>query len=665
MTKLLRTSNPIIGTGYKTLSKIKDGEVGPIGPPGADGDIESFPDTLPDIPVISTKLVGIAGIDLSWTFENKLYYSYEIYGSKTKDFTPSKFNLIHEGLTASYLYQAKPSETWYFKARAKNSHGRFTDFSAQAVVTTIKINDLSDFVEKQSIGSALIGNAIIETAHIQDAAIKNAKIDKLAVGTANIQDAAITNAKIDNLNADKITAGDISADRITTQVINAINANIGNAVIDSAKIADLNADKITAGTINADRIGANSITAGKIDANAITTDKLHAGSVVASKIAADAITTEKLDAESVTAEKIKAGAIVADKIEAGAVTAGKIAANAITAGNIQAGAIQAGHLSANSVGAGNIQAGAIQAGSGIIANGAIGTAQISELEANKIAAGTIDTSKVTVASKDAVMEITGNQIMINDSTNPLAPQNRVTLGQYNTPNGEIDYGLVVRSKDGQTTMIDGSGVHNAGITDGAIDNNKVSDNANINGKKLDINSVIRTINDDGSETIAGTKIQVGDRTLDIELKTQNQLITDNKTELSSQKTQIKALDDSIKLKVDSQTYEKFETTITDKVTDLENTVPYSVEIIASNGSVFTNGDINTTLTIRVLRGTDDITHLIDDTKVNWTRQSMDYQGDIIWNEGHVGFGKEIHVTAMDLYKRATFSADVIEIPQNI
>ena len=39
-------------------------------------------------------------------------------------------------------------------------------------------------------------------------------------------------------------------------------------------------------------------------------------------------------------------------------------------------------------------------------------------------------------------------------------------------------------------MIDGDGVHNAGITDGAVDNNKVANDANIAGSKLDINSVV-------------------------------------------------------------------------------------------------------------------------------------------------------------------------------
>ena len=71
--------------------------VGPPGPPGADGkpgadgNIGDFPDSLPETPILSSKLYGFANIELSWTFENKVYYSYQLYASKTRDFTTKCF----------------------------------------------------------------------------------------------------------------------------------------------------------------------------------------------------------------------------------------------------------------------------------------------------------------------------------------------------------------------------------------------------------------------------------------------------------------------------------------------------------------------------------------------------------------------------------------------
>lgn len=177
----------------------------------------------------------------------------------------------------------------------------------------------------------------------------------------------------------------------------------------------------------------------------------------------------------------------------------------------------------------NIATGAITAGSGIIANGAIGDAEISNLSANKIKSGTVDTSLVTIASKDSAITITGNQLMVNDTTNAASPINRVILGKY--INGSATtYGLLIRGKDGKTVMLDGDGVHNAGITNGAVDNNKVADDANISGNKLDINSVVRYVNG-ATEKIQSTVVQVGDRSLNVYLGEQTNTIANNYTAL--------------------------------------------------------------------------------------------------------------------------------------
>ncbi|HII4466261.1 phage tail spike protein [Clostridium perfringens] len=208
----------------------------------------------------------------------------------------------------------------------------------------------------------------------------------------------------------------------------------------------------------------------------------------------------------------------------------------------------------------NFKANSIVAGSGIIADGAIGSAQISSLSVNKLEAGDITTSKHRIVSADGTIEIVGNQILINRNN-----INRVILGEYRKLDNTTDYGLLIRGKDGRTVMFDSDGVHNAGITDGAIDNNKVADNANISGNKLDINSVIREVNTHGTETIKGTKVQIEDRTLDVELSTQKNTITEHGKELSSQKASLTALDNALKFKVDSQTFTQSTTTINNNI----------------------------------------------------------------------------------------------------
>lgn len=140
----------------------EQGIPGPQGPPGQDGNMENFPNTLPSIPVLSSKVYGFSTIELSWTFENKVYYQYELYASKTKDFKPNTFDLIHAGQTSSFLFQAKPNETWYFRVCAINTHGNRTAFSSQVTVTTKKVDDLSNYVDNMAIGEALIGELSLD-----------------------------------------------------------------------------------------------------------------------------------------------------------------------------------------------------------------------------------------------------------------------------------------------------------------------------------------------------------------------------------------------------------------------------------------------------------------------------------------------------------------------
>lgn len=259
------------------------------------------------------------------------------------------------------------------------------------------------------------------------------------------------------------------------------------------------------------------------------------GTISSSKIEGDIIAV--IQADSIEAHHIKSNQIFARHIVADNVSAEHIKANSIDTKHLKANIIQAGH----------IQAGAIQAGSGIIAEGAIGDAQISNINANKIDAGEIDTSKIRITGENGFLFIENNTLYVVDSNRKI----RCELGviEENT-----NYGFIVRGADGQTILLDHNGVRNAGITDGAVDNRTVSENANISGKKLDINSVIRTINEDGSVKLQGTVVQVGNTTLDVKLSEQNNLITEHGKKLETQQSSITSNTEAIKLKVDNQTY---------------------------------------------------------------------------------------------------------------
>lgn len=153
----------------------QDGKDGLNGQDGKDGNIEDFPHTLPPTPVMTATLKGFASIDLSWTFEDKLYYTYEVYASKTQNFIPNTMYLIHSGQTSSFLFQARPNETWYFKACCINSHGERTPFSTEIAVNTVKEDSLTNYFTEMAIGRAVVQSLTAD--YMEAGIIKGAWID--------------------------------------------------------------------------------------------------------------------------------------------------------------------------------------------------------------------------------------------------------------------------------------------------------------------------------------------------------------------------------------------------------------------------------------------------------------------------------------------------------
>lgn len=312
---------------------------------------------------------------------------------------------------------------------------------------------------------------------------------------------------------------------------NMTNPSVGNDRVEFTEGKIDRFDHLFAGNITAENIAANSITSDKILAGSITTDKLMAECIISDKIAADTIESKHIKSDVIESEHIKAGSIEAE--------------------HIKAGIIESDHISSGTITADKIATGTITAGSGVIADGAIGSAQISSLDVAKLESGTIDTSKIYIAGADGHLQLKGNRLQVFDGLGNRAVE-RVSVGDVNGDGSK--FGLRVRGADGETILLDENGVTSEGITDGSITNNKISDDANIDGAKLNINSVVSKINEDGTETIQGTKIEVDGTTLNTKLSTITNKQTEDGERITQAQSQISANTNAIKLKVDEQTY---------------------------------------------------------------------------------------------------------------
>ncbi|UZQ49118.1 phage tail spike protein [Clostridium kluyveri] len=311
-------------------------------------------------------------------------------------------------------------------------------------------------VKNVQIETTQIKDAQITSAKIGDAAITTAKIEDLTITTAKIGDLQVTNEKVNSLSADKLTTGIIDANVITVKNINASEINAGTLDATQVNVANLSANSINSGIIDASivtvsNINASNITTGILDAENISVVNLDASAIVTGTFSADRISGGTIDAGvidviNLDAGKINTGTLNADRIGAGTISAEKMVTGTITAesgiianaaidtAQIKALAVTGANIANSTINTANIKSGAIT--TALIGNQAVNTAQIAdgsitnakivELSANKITAGTLSVERLEIRGSNSSVVYA-----LNNVTGALQSEN------VNTLNGEI------------------------------------------------------------------------------------------------------------------------------------------------------------------------------------------------------------------------------------
>lgn len=187
---------------------------------------------------------------------------------------------------------------------------------------------------------------------------------------------------------------------------------------------------------------------------------------------------------------------------------------------------------------------------GWMAEGSIGDAQISSLNASKISAGTIDTAIVNIAGTDGRLQISDNTIQISDSDRV-----RVQVGKDDSG----DYTIAVWDASGNLIW-DALGATENTIQRKIIRDKMVADDAAIQALKIDFQSFDTALTEQGV-TISGTVVQVGSKMLNVALSEQEQVNTEYGEALSDHAARITANENSIKLKVSTQEYQSYQTIV--------------------------------------------------------------------------------------------------------
>lgn len=304
----------------------------------------------------------------------------------------------------------------------------------------------------------------------------------------------------------------------TTDTVNNITEDNGTISIKALQSGWIELNKVNVQEFNA--VKAN---IGTLNANEVIADELHAHTASINNLTANKANILDLNAANAKIGTLEAKAASIDNLLNGNLTSA------------------------------NIQAGAIQAGSSVIAEGAIGSAQISDLSATKLTAGIINTAIISMVGTDGRMLFKNNRIQVFDKDKDNKIFERISLGDVNGDGTK--YGMRIRGSDGTTILYDENGQTKEGFTDGY---SKLDDNS-LDSKKIDINSVVTRING-GTTLITDTKVQVGDRTLDVAFTTLSNTVSTNGSTLSSHTSSITALQDSVKLKLDEQTFTTYKST---------------------------------------------------------------------------------------------------------
>ncbi|EOU1153760.1 hypothetical protein C4D51_01080 [Clostridium perfringens] len=413
----------------------------------------------------------------------------------------------------------------------------------------------------------------------------NADIDYLKVNKADMQDVNIVKAKIGTLETTKANITEL----------NSLKATLQQAIITKADITDLNS---AVGKINV--LESKTASIDNLLSQKASINDLNALNATISEALIKKATIAQLEAL-----ETKTNNLIADKANITDLNVINANINKVQTETANIKTLLNGNLSSE-----NIQAGGITSDKLVIANGFIKDAMIDSISVNKLNAGIFTTDKFNIRSKDGNLIIKDNTIQIKDSSKV-----RVQIGK----DASGDYSLYVWDKLGNL-MFNALGITKDAIKDKIIRNDMVSDDAAIEGKKLNIESVIREVNN-GKSNLKASKIDIDTKgqTLDIAF---SNLVTENgknKEEIVSLITKLNVQQGQISASIEnSKVLEGKQKTLEDNynrtvvtVDSLKNTVGQQKTLIDSATGKITSVEVKANTLEKNLSG---LTQTVTDTK---------------------------------------------------
>lgn len=467
------------------------------------------------------------------------------------------------------------------------------------VMGTLKANKVE--LEQLIANKVTVGDFEAYKATIEKLFALYATIEYLEANYIKAQKIEATYAKITDLDATNANFNNLKADL----------ANIEKLVANKADINDLNAVNATIETLKADLIKVNNLVATKVDAQYVQAEIVKANQVITDDLKAIHAIVDVLDTKYATIDQLNAKVAEINELIAKKASIEELNAAQAIIGKLDALVANINTILSGSIGTGNLQTIHLTAKNVTIDDAVIKDLIAARINVSDLNAGTISTDKFVIKSDSGGMLIKGSTQQFLDSKGKV----RLQVGQ----DAKGNFNFIIFGEDGTTAIYNEKGITKNAVPNGLIVDSMVNDGANINGSKLDIDSVITTINNDGTETIKGSKVYLDEK---------------------------------------KQSLEVAFSQVTGSIENIESKKMYRVEIVSSNGILFKNNNIQTTLKAVVYSWDEDVTNTIPESAFVWSRVSNDKDGDVYWNEQHGHGVKQIVVTKDDVNQQATFFCEL-------
>lgn len=313
------------------------------------------------------------------------------------------------------------------------------------------------------------------------------EFDKINANVTNTNELFAKHAYIMGLDVDDATVKRLEADMADFNTLTAQRTSTQNLIANEASITELSAEKADIDELTANKANIKDLTAKKAEILDLTVAKADIDDLVAKKATVDDLDTNKATIDELIGNNAYIKALFSDKATFNEATVGKLWASWANIKTLLSNRIFAGSADIDSLTAEQLSA----------ISGWITSAMIASLTADKITSGELNTSKVKIKSEDGGLSIFGPTLQIADKSGTV----RVQLGRDASGN----FTFVLYDSTGRGVLIDADGIKPASVPNGLIVDKMVADDANIAGSKLDIDSVVESING-GSKNITMAKI---------------------------------------------------------------------------------------------------------------------------------------------------------------